>query len=94
VAKSKTKADAPADGTETTPLSFEASIAALGQVVEQLEGGDLPLEQSLELFEQGIRLSREAQALLDSAEKRIETLLGFDDDGAPVTREPEPKSPR
>ena len=44
--------------------TFEASLEALEQIVRQLEDGDLPLEKSLELFEQGIRLSRECQERL------------------------------
>jgi exodeoxyribonuclease VII small subunit len=44
--------------------SFEASLEALERIVEQLESGDLPLEKSLELFEQGVRLSRECQERL------------------------------
>src|SRR4051795_3140218 len=55
--------------------SFEASLEALEQIVRQLEDGDLPLEKSLELFEQGIRLSRECQERLSQAERRIEVLL-------------------
>jgi exodeoxyribonuclease VII small subunit len=89
VAKPKSKSDL-SEGSPTPKddeLSFEGSIAALGQIVEQLERGDLPLEESLNLFEKGIRLSKEAQAKLDAAEQRIETLLGFDDEQNPVTQE-------
>lgn len=57
------------------PKSFEASLEALEQIVQDLEEGDLPLEKSLELFEQGIRLSRECQERLNQAERRIEVLL-------------------
>lgn len=57
------------------PKSFEASLEALEQIVQDLEQGDLPLEKSLELFEQGIRLSRECQERLNQAERRIEVLL-------------------
>jgi exodeoxyribonuclease VII small subunit len=63
--------------------SFEASLEALEQIVRQLESGDLPLEKSLELFEQGIRLSRECQERLSQAERRIEVLLR-DNQGRPV----------
>ena len=55
--------------------TFEASLEALEQIVRELEQGDLPLEKSLELFEQGIRLSRECQERLSQAERRIEVLL-------------------
>jgi exodeoxyribonuclease VII small subunit len=64
--------------------TFEASLEALERIVHQLEDGDLPLEKSLELFEQGIRLSRECQERLTQAERRIEVLLR-DNQGRPVT---------
>ena len=64
--------------------TFEASLEALERIVQQLEDGDLPLEKSLELFEQGIRLSRECQERLSQAERRIEILLR-DNQGRPVT---------
>jgi len=61
--------------TDDQPKSFETSLEALEQIVQELEDGDLPLEKSLELFEQGIRLSRECQERLSQAERRIEVLL-------------------
>jgi exodeoxyribonuclease VII small subunit len=63
--------------------TFETSLEALEQIVRQLEDGDLPLEKSLELFEQGIRLSRDCQERLSQAERRIEILLR-DNQGRPV----------
>jgi exodeoxyribonuclease VII small subunit len=54
---------------------FEAQLASLERIVRELERGDLPLERSLELFEQGVRLSRECQERLNEAERRIEVLL-------------------
>ena len=69
---------------KTENRSFEASLEALERIVKQLEGGDLPLEKSLELFEQGIRLSRECQERLTQAERKIEVLLR-DNQGRPVT---------
>ncbi|HEU0251501.1 MAG TPA: exodeoxyribonuclease VII small subunit [Pyrinomonadaceae bacterium] len=65
--------------------TFEASLEALERIVQQLEDGDLPLEKSLELFEQGIRLSRECQERLGQAERRIEILLR-DNQGRPVAK--------
>jgi len=65
------------------PKSFEASLEALEQIVHQLENGDLPLEKSLELFEDGIRLSRQCQERLNQAERRIEILLR-DNQGRPA----------
>jgi exodeoxyribonuclease VII small subunit len=57
------------------PSSFEAQLATLERIVRELERGDLPLEQSLDLFEQGVTLSRECQERLNEAERRIEVLL-------------------
>lgn len=68
---------------ESKSKSFEASLEALEQIVRELEDGDLPLEKSLELFEQGIRLSRECQERLSQAERRIEVLLR-DNQGRPI----------
>lgn len=55
--------------------SFEDSLAELEKIVNKLEGGELPLEESLELFEKGVGLSRECQERLSRAERRIEVLL-------------------
>jgi exodeoxyribonuclease VII small subunit len=63
--------------------TFEASLEALERIVQELEQGDLPLEKSLELFEQGIGLSRQCQERLSQAERRIEILLR-DNQGRPV----------
>ncbi|HXG66273.1 MAG TPA: exodeoxyribonuclease VII small subunit [Blastocatellia bacterium] len=58
-----------------TEKSFEESLKELERIVERLEEGDLPLEESLALFEQGVRLSRLCQKRLDDAEQRVELLL-------------------
>ena len=55
--------------------TFEASLKELETIVGQLEAGDLPLEKSLELFEAGVKLSRECRERLTSAERRIEILM-------------------
>ena len=67
--------------------TFEDSVRRLGEIVERLESGDLPLEDSLALFEEGVRLARISQAKLDGAERRVEQLLTIDEDGNPVVRE-------
>jgi len=68
-----------------TERSFESSLKELEQIVQQLEGGDLQLERSLELFEQGVRLSRECQRRLDEAEHKVEILMkGSDGTVKPV----------
>jgi exodeoxyribonuclease VII small subunit len=69
--------------TEAKGQSFEASLAALETIVRDLERGDLPLEESLQLFENGVKLSRECQERLNQAERRIEVLLR-DAEGRPV----------
>jgi exodeoxyribonuclease VII small subunit len=80
----KAKKDKPAD--PALGVAFEDAIRRLGQIVEQLERGDLPLEESLALFEEGIKLARVSQHRLDKAEKRIEELLSVDEEGKAVTR--------
>lgn len=56
-------------------LSFEQALQQLEQLVNELEQGDLPLETSLEKFEQAVKLSRLSQAQLQSAEQKVSTLL-------------------
>jgi len=60
--------------TETSIKDFEAAIAELESIVKKLEDGDLPLEQSLALYERGVQLSRFCHARLEAAERRIEIL--------------------
>ena len=67
--------------------SFEASTERLTKIVEELERGDLPLERALALFEEGIRLSRDAEVRITTAERRVEELLGLDTAGKPITRD-------
>jgi exodeoxyribonuclease VII small subunit len=55
--------------------TFEASLAELEKIVQQLEDGDLPLEASLKLFEDGVKLSRLCRERLTQAERRIEVLM-------------------
>lgn len=69
--------------TEAGTRSFEASLAALEKIVRELERGDVPLEESLRLFEEGVVLSRECQERLSQAERRIETLMR-DSEGQPI----------
>jgi exodeoxyribonuclease VII small subunit len=65
---------------EAQSQNFESSLAALEKIVRELERGELPLEKSLELFERGVKLSRECQERLQEAERRIEVLLQRDGD--------------
>ena len=59
---------------------FEEVMDRLQAVVEQLEEGDLPLEESLAMFEEGVRLSRAGAKRLDEAERRVEELLAAGDE--------------
>jgi exodeoxyribonuclease VII small subunit len=61
--------------------SFETAIKRLNDIVQVLERGELPLEESLRLFEEGVTLSRLSQQKLDAAEKRVEQLLAVDERG-------------
>ncbi len=78
-------AEAPPNADPKAGTSFEAAIKRLTEIVQQLERGDLPLEESLRLFEEGVKLSRISQRRLDGAEKRVEQLLAVDDEGQPRT---------
>ena len=64
---------------------FEVVLERLQGVVEQLEAGDLPLEQSLSAFEEGIRLARLGSTRLEEAEHRVEVLLA---EGGPENARP------
>lgn len=54
---------------------FETSLARLEEIVSELETGDLPLEQSLKLFEEGVKLARICNTRLQDAERKVEILL-------------------
>lgn len=79
--------DENAQSATDAELSFEEAMTRLNAIVEELEGGELSLEHSLQRFEEGIRLARKSQARLDAAEAKVEELLGFDTDGSPLTEE-------
>lgn len=57
-----------------TELTFEAAYAELEQIITRLESGDLPLDESVTLYERGRQLSDHCQTLLDKAELRISQL--------------------
>jgi exodeoxyribonuclease VII small subunit len=61
--------------TELTNLTFEVAYAELEDIITRLDSGDLPLEESVTLFERGRKLSQYCQTLLDSAELRVNQLL-------------------
>lgn len=60
---------------EMASMDFAATVERLEQLVARMEAGDLSLEGSLSAFEQGVRLTREAQRRLDEAELKVRTLI-------------------
>ncbi len=77
--------------SNSKPKTFESSLEELERIVRELEQGELTLEKSLELFEQGVRLSRQCQERLNQAERRIE-MLTRDNQGRPIVAPFEPES--
>lgn len=65
----------------TKDLTFEQAFEQLGEVVQQLESGELPLEQSLALFERGMALARLCEGRLDDAEQKVQKLVGSEAEG-------------
>jgi len=70
-------------------LSFEASLEELERIVRELEKGDLPLEQSLALFESGMQLSSQCKRQLEDAETRVEILMRKGSEIVPVPFNPD-----
>jgi exodeoxyribonuclease VII small subunit len=66
-------------------LKFEDCLARLEQIVAALESGNLPLEESLKVFEEGVSLARHCGRYLEEAERRIE-ILAKDEGGSLTTR--------
>lgn len=60
--------------TTTPPQDFAATVEQLETIVERLESGELSLEDALTAFEQGVRLTRDAQQRLDTAELKVRAL--------------------
>ena len=93
--KSRSKPD-PADselsaseeGSLEPGLSFEGALEQLEETVGRLEEGEMPLEEALGLFENGVKLSRQCAETLEAAERRIEILVGDRGDGDALKAEP------
>ena len=66
--------------------NFEASMARLEQIVSAMERGDVALEESLKLFQEGTELVRNCQKLLDNAQLQIKKVMAAED-GSPVEEE-------
>ena len=74
-------------------VKFEDALARLEAIVAELERGELPLEDSMRIFEEGIRLSKVCLKMLDDAERKVEILVK-DKDGKKRTRPFELEEPR
>ena len=74
---------------ESASPTFEVALDQLEQTVERLEGGEMPLEEALELFESGVKLSRQCNETLEAAERRVEILVAdrLGEDGSLATEE-------
>lgn len=71
-------------------IKFEKAMERLEEIVQTLEKGDMPLEESLKVFEEGVSLSKACMTKLDEAEKRVEILVKNRDKAVlkPFTTEP------
>ncbi len=65
-------------------MDFEKKLGRLEEIVQKMEKGDLALDESLKMFEEGVRLSRECQTRLTEAEEKVKKLVSFDSNGKPV----------
>jgi exodeoxyribonuclease VII small subunit len=66
-------------GRDIAAMSFEEALRALEDVVRRLESGDVPLEESIGLYERGETLRRHCQARLDAAQARIDKIVSGPD---------------
>jgi exodeoxyribonuclease VII small subunit len=81
-----------AAGQDIAQMSFEQALAALEQIVQQLERGDVPLDQSISLYERGEALRAACQQRLDAAQARIERIVTAADGRATGTQPFDPES--
>ena len=76
-----------ANAEDVSQLSFEAALARLEEIVRTLEKGEAPLDQSIELYQEGDRLKRHCEARLKDAQVRIEQ-IALGGDGKPAGLKP------
>ena len=75
MAAKKAPAKKKATSASEKTMDFEQALGELESLVNKMEGGDLSLEESLQAFENGVKLNREAQARLNAAEQRVKVLV-------------------
>lgn len=68
-------------------MDFEKKLSRLEEIVHKMEKGDLALEESLKLFEEGVKLSRECHSQLAKADAQVKKLIGFDQNGKALTED-------
>ena len=68
-------------------MEFEKKLGRLEEIVQKMEKGDMALEESLKLFEEGVKLSRECQGQLTQAEAKVKQLVSFDGEGKPILKD-------
>lgn len=66
-------------------MDFEKKLSRLEEIVQKMEKGDLTLEESLKLFEEGVKLSRDCQTQLTKAEAQVKKLISIDESGKATT---------
>jgi exodeoxyribonuclease VII small subunit len=74
------------ESSSIAEMSFEDALRALEQVVARLEGGEVPLDESISLYERGEELRKHCQARLDAAQARIEKIVAGPDGKAAGTQ--------
>jgi len=67
-------AESTSSRSEAVEPDFEQALKRLNALVEKLESGQLPLEESVAAFEEGVKLTRHCETLLDSADQRLQVL--------------------
>lgn len=68
-------------------MDFEKKLTRLEEIVQKMEKGELALDESLKLFEEGVKLSRDCHSQLTKAEAQVKKLVGFDEKGKAVTED-------
>ena len=65
-------------------MDFEKKLNRLEEIVQKMEKGELSLDESMKLFEEGVKLTRDCQTQLTKAEAQVKKLVGFDENGKPI----------
>jgi exodeoxyribonuclease VII small subunit len=78
-------ASKPKNNAAADELTFEQALAAVEKTVHELEEGKVGLSESLQKYEEGVKLLRRCYGLLEGAERKIEALSGLDPQGNPIT---------